>query len=439
MLLWGLTLLRGTLSNGDAVVYLAQALDGDLGQRTVHLGYLLGLSSFLGAWQVLVLPLLTDLWSFLPDLAPPSSLTLQTAQALGMNFFSLGWGLVGAWALMRLELELGGGETPSRVPFTALIWWSFPPILTAVTTGEVEAMMWALCLVSLWGWRVSRPLTAGLALGCALTVTPAALSVLPALWSLAPQSGLRTSPGKWVQKWPHGAAWAQLTLMALVPMAFTLWWGGDDYWRGPRGLLTAPVGMTRGDALELRLGQLPAAWGLWALFLVPGVASAVSGAWPAGRRVCEALLMTTLVTWAVLDPFRDIPAYGISAALLALVVAQGVRTSVGSAPGVSASNPGPPVPEVLDGNVSRAGLWKRGWKWGCLGVGVLQLVLADQTVRWERRQEADFARHALELGSGSKPASPPKRFSEEQLKAWYTTGRPAVWLSPAKGHPEERD
>lgn len=454
---WTLTLLRPTVSNGDAVVYLQQALEGRLDVRSVHAGYVLSLHLFLRVWQELLAalgalsgvfsPLLSGLearplvWSLPPGLpALPDGLTwtspgLQQAWlSLGMQLHAWSWGGVAVGSLCRLCRHEETGPGGSLLP--GLLWLSCPPVLAALTTGEVESMAWGLGLLSLSCWREGQRYRAGLLWGLALTVTPLVVTFLPAYaWvpargrgftGLAGSAWLKDGWERWQRpwRWDFRGEWLGPMLLALLPLGLVWSFCWHDWWLGPRGVLSAPEGMGWIERLELRLGQLPPALGLSLLWL-----------WPAGgglerARALQTGLFRSVVACALLvflcDRYRDMPAWGFVAALL--LGAVGASRLSGR----------------LDGG---AGGLRYSTVWiGCLVC--VQLLIADQAVRRLRRGEAQAfvsclssvrerpsrewgAGVAMRSKTGTVQVEGQPSFSERQRCDWYSE-----WVTVSSLEPE---
>lgn len=331
---WGLSLVQPTFSNGDAAVYLEQLLRGEYQLRTIHAGYLRSAGVWLEGLSGLGFPAWWEGRGGRPQEGP----------LLALHLHSVLWGGVAVGLLLRLERRLWGA---APVYWSPLLWLAMPPILKALTTAEVEPMAWALQLGALLAWLEGRALLAGVLWGAAFWVTPLVVVSLPVFGLLAPEGGA----GRRV-------FFRLLLGLSLLPLLL-LWLHGADWLGGPRGIWRQPEGMGRWDALERRLGELPAGLGLllclcgWSLARLnpPEGVKSLEAAW------LRTLGASTLLAF-LLDRFRDMPAYGFPAALLALWLSRAVR--------VPAS-------------------WRmRGL---LLGLLLLQGVLADQKVRASRREE----------------------------------------------------
>lgn len=440
---WGLTLLRGTVGNGDAALYLQQVQHGSLRERSVHAGYLWTLHGFLSLWSPLVGSdgWLTWFWLdsgagaqwpalfSLPDgLMWTAHGRTQARITWGMQLFSWLWGLVGCYALVKLSAgtedavtRYAQGAAPGPASFKrsgtwteaavsllpALLWLSCPPVLKALTTGEVESMAWGLGLLSVWQWQRQQPLLGALLLGVALTVTPLMVTLLPVLLVLELRNAV--DPGR------HQGRLRRWGALMLTVLPLLLVWGltGTDWFTGPRGVLSAPPGMSLVERLELRLGELPSSLGLTLLWVVPGVMAL----WPAQaaksaetdrfdhhagrfslhRRRVAAILASAFFVW-VLDRYRDIPAWGLTAALCMSVLSPGLVPLLKS-------------PEPVDGRRSERGraLLQPWLVWGLI---LVQLVLADQSVRRTRRAEAKFLQSCFEPELGAVGGPRVKGLSE---------------------------
>ncbi|MFM7200447.1 MAG: hypothetical protein ACKO6N_06630 [Myxococcota bacterium] len=349
LLLWALSLIQPVLSNGDAAVYLDQVLRGELSERTVHLGYLVSAAGWLALLdgRVLLERLLERL---LVEPGMPHGLSV-----LALHLHSVFWGMVALGVLGRLERRLSGARWGV---LAGLLWLAMPPILKALTTAEVEPMAWALQLGALLLWLEGWPVLAGLVWGAAFTVTPLVVVSLPTFVCL-PSSSSETSAG---------VAYRRLLLGLSVLPGLLLVWHGEDWLWGSRGVLNQPPGMTRLDALERRLGELSEGLGL--LLLLCG--------WILGKKPT---LEQQRLLWALgasvgltfwLDRYRDMPAYGWTAALLALWLACGLHARMRA-----------DARERADARV-RLRAWGPGLVVGSLML--LALVWSDQQVRAERRQ-----------------------------------------------------
>lgn len=380
-ILWGLTLLRPTFSNGDAAAYAHAALKGEIAPYQLHTAYLLVARGWLALTQGLV-PSLVDSWpgaKMLHGVLPPA-----LSSALSLNLLSLVWGVVAVIGLLRLERRFLPGRL---VGIAALCWLGMPGVLHALTTAEVEAMTWALCIWSLVLWLDGRVWVGPMVWGMALMVTPAAVAMAPAF-------PLRPEPPK-----------RQLLILFGLPV---LMWGvlalisGPDILYGARGLLSSPPRVPLKEMLELRMGQLPAALGAVQLFLLVGLLAAFRGEWLEGGRLLRALVFTTMQTFLMTDRYRDIPAYGFVGVLVALVAAQGWHLTRERVSGRQGS----------------------GFFFGLVGGALLlQCVLADQQVRKLRREEQQLACKSVALADASRMDDAFRvygPFREQRLFMWYT-------------------
>ncbi len=361
---WWATLVRQTLSNGDAPTYLTQIRDINLFLRTVHIGYLAS-----------ALPLVH--W-------------LPGDPGLRLNIVSVAWSLAAAVALVRIEALTA---PDGRATGWTLAWCAAcPPVLAAATTAEVYPAQTALVLWALVAWGRRRPVAAGVTWFLSMTVSPTALAALPAFW-------LFRAPRR---------AWWGLVLGGVAPLVVLAWALSGDYLWGIRGLLTTTPGMGLVESALYRLEATPATLGFSLLVLPAGVAAALDGRWPAGKRLCAALAAHALLVWLAVDRFRDVPAHGLTLCLLALVASRGTR-------------------EWFAADRPRDGRLRRGLLFVCLGI---QVVICDQSVRAMRRHEAEFAARAraiyAEIGDEGRVAG---SFRTRRLYEWYAKGRTPAGLT----------
>lgn len=170
--------------NGDAAAYAAQAMAGDLADRSVHVGYLAG-----AAWLA---ARVTDL---------PRALDLASS----------------AFAAAAVALAGAVGRSEGGLPAVAALG-AAAVILPLAPFAEVDPVWLALVLLarSLPGRWSAAPMAA------AVLVSPVALLAVP--WA----------------GWGDGARLrAALAGAALAVVAVTAWSGGD-WWVGARGVLDAP-------------------------------------------------------------------------------------------------------------------------------------------------------------------------------------------------------
>lgn len=171
--------------NGDAAAYLAQALDGDLGQRHIHVGYLLLARELVGR--------VSDPALALDRLGAVAGVLVVLGAAVGVRS---GAGRPGVAAL---------GAAAVMVPLVA--------------HAEVDPL-WIAAVV--WARALPGP-AAGLVFALGVTVSPVALLAAPwAAWGDAQR-------GRWI------AVGAVVALFGLTAWSEGLWWVGD------RGVLTAPA------------------------------------------------------------------------------------------------------------------------------------------------------------------------------------------------------
>ena len=184
--------------NGDAVVYLDQALRGDLSQRVVHVGYLAA-AALAALPSGDHLPLVLDL--------------LSVAAFVGAS-----------WCMSRRGDAIGGVFALALLPTASWsevdLWW---------------IALWAAALIA------RRTSTAGLLLALATTFSPTLLLALPAWWVLRPEKGR-----------------ALLGPLATV-LVLTVATAGD-WWLGERGVLS-PGSHHLGRVLQQwGLMLLPCVW-----------------------------------------------------------------------------------------------------------------------------------------------------------------------------------
>jgi len=180
-------LYTASLPAGDAAVYLDQAFDGRLDERTVHAGYLVQLWA-LSRW--------------LGDAAAP--------------VLSIIWGLTTLLALWRASAALGERRWSALVApaflVTAVPFWTHS--LFAEVYGPSAA---ALVVAALLRLR-NRPIAAGLAAAAAASMHPGALMWLPTLALM-------------------GDRRVRFSVAAVLPVAALAAWFAQDYLLGGRGLL----------------------------------------------------------------------------------------------------------------------------------------------------------------------------------------------------------
>ncbi len=380
--LWSSTLLRSTLSNGDAATYLTQILELNPFLRTVHIGYFLT--------------------------AMPLVHVLPGDPAWRLNLVSLLWSLAATVALWRLEAMTA---PDGRASGWSIAWAAAcPPVLAAATTAEVYPALIATELWALVLWGSHRPVAAATAWLLALTISPTALGLLPAFLLF------RAS----------GSSWRLLLFLTLAPFLLLVWGLQDDYLRGVRGVLVSPPGMGVAEAAWLRLTQTPTTFGLALLPIAGGIALAMRGTWIEGRRVLLAAMVHAIFVWVLFDRFRDVPAQALTLCMLSLPAAQGTRAWLKR-----------PISQP-DGHH-----WARTM---LLAAFLAQALVADQTVRSVRRQEARFAALAqrvhTSLPDSGRVAAP---FSTGRLYEWYAAGRTPAGLTvplealPGSGSRESQD
>lgn len=277
---WLLTLIRSTLTNGDAAVYLTQIQTGDWTQRTVHLGY------FLLAWP----------WvNALSWLEP----------ILRLNTLSVVCGVVGVLALRGLETRLFSGVAPG---WSGLWWLASASVLGWSSTGEIYAAQWTFLLLASLCWSSKRAGIAGIFWAVAIAISPTSLASWP-LFLLFRRSR---------------SDWFRLSIGPLVVACLLLGLFWEDYLFGPRGLWVTNPGLTLMGALNRRLAELPAAIGWMGIPMAVALLKSDGPHRIVIRRLFLCLLLHALSVWLLVDRFTDVPAHGLTLALASLLASVGM-------------------------------------------------------------------------------------------------------------------
>ena len=277
LLLCGLLgyLATGSIPAGDGVVYLDQVLEGNLRERTLHLGYLFQLAGLAALVGDAAAPLLSALWA-------------------AAAWIAAWWG---AGALIEDEDPVRGRLLALAAPafLAALIPFWEHALFAEVYGPAATALLWAAAL-RLRG----RAIPSAVMVGVAVTLHPGSLAWLPAVALIGARRG-------------RFAAIALLLPAAWVAAHF------GDYVLGSRGVLASLDWPDPWRASQRAWRSL--VWG-----------ASVTAALPLmgllDRRTRRQLLLplTAGIAIAVLsDWYRDVPAYLPALFLLALAAPVGVQ------------------------------------------------------------------------------------------------------------------
>ncbi len=261
-------------ANGDAAAYAAQALRGDLSERTVHVGYLaIGsvLSKVVGA---AALP-----WA------------MDALTALGAALLVAG--------VARLAGRVGAHPTAAAAAIAVAI----APL---VSWAEVD-LLWLAALV----WAVTAgPVGAAVLVALAVSFSPSALLALP--WVAYLRGDLRGDRPAWAPLRMDADRWRELAVVggaAIAIVALLSVGSGGDWWVGERGVLRGP---------PLRLDRVLSTWQSRAL--LPGVLVGATLGWLRTRRAFGVVLVAPLVVLPA-----DVPGWLVLSVCLALAVAAAPR------------------------------------------------------------------------------------------------------------------
>lgn len=191
-------------ANGDAAVYAAQGLAGDLSQRVVHVGYI--------AIAAALAPLAGD------DL--PRWLDVVTAFACAATALGAG----------RLAGTFG------RPPWVAAAVTG--ALLLPVASSAEADPLWVALVV--WAAAVRTPWRAAMLAAMAVPISPLALLAIPWVWTMRWNRAVLDGP-KRASYWlgarnPNANLWfASIVVVLVLTIA-----SGGDWWTGDRGVLEAP-------------------------------------------------------------------------------------------------------------------------------------------------------------------------------------------------------
>lgn len=267
-LIVGLLGVGSGFANGDAVVYLHQALDLDFGQRSTHLGYI--------------------------AMAAPIGLLLGERTALALDIVTVVMSAVSVAMMTSVASRLGREPAVSALVMAATL-------LPLTSFAEVDTVWFAALVASLL--TESRKMRLVLVM-FAISVSPVALLALP--WAISLRTALST-PGKSSQ---HKVDFVVGALLAVAILCLV---SGGEWLTGDRGLMSGG---------SVRLAATIKAWSH--AILLPGILVAATVGILSKPRYLLLLLSTTPL---LLAP-PDVPGWIPTASVLALMAADRKRLAI---------------------------------------------------------------------------------------------------------------
>lgn len=286
-------LFRAVQRTGDGAAYVLQASGGDVLDRPVHAGWLVPLSAWVRAAEML-------------GIDASAAANAASALVMAAGLMTLWWlardvarqeGVehAGAWALLAPATALG----------SATLW-------DAALFCEVYGPLAVAVLASVALARTGRSVGAACAFTVAVAIHPGALALAPGLLFLG-----------WTGT-PRDLVLGNLSALLVLGWLLLL---GDDGWFGPRGIAAATLDRSPWQSLQAAWRLLARDLGLTALPVLLGAAAVATRA-DEGRRWLIGSLLCVAGACVGLDRTSDNPGHLPSLLLVSVLAPLAARIVV---------------------------------------------------------------------------------------------------------------